>query len=200
MVFGLIISGITSLVSSVICKLAPVLASISPILEAITPLLQGIINISKIFTNTSLEEIGEKVLSAEDQLDDFDSFEDYRQYINERKVDLSVSKFTSKERELAGLSFGLRCLEDDLNIKIGADTLKLLNSNPNYFTTERALMYFKAFAQAGLELDYLNQYFEAVLPTKLETEIEGVLLSCERELQPQNSDIKLLEQIKHQRN
>jgi hypothetical protein len=200
MVFGLIISGISSLVSTVVSTLAPVLAKIAPILEAITPLLKGIISISKLFADNSIEEMGEKVLSAEDHLDDFDSFEDYRKYIMDRKVDLSESKFTPQERQLAGLSFGLRCIEDDLDINVEEGTLTLLNSNPDYFTKERTWSYFKAFSQAGLELEQLSQYFDDVLPTQVENEIEGVLLTCERELNPQENDITHLEYIKRQRN
>ena len=193
---SLVTAVLAPVVAPVIAALAPVLSAVAPILNAIAPALTALIQVAKVFGESSVEEMGERVLSSDKDLDDFDSFEEYRRYISERSVDLTKSKFSPEERFAAGLSFGVRCLEEDLGVSFNKETLELFGAHPEHFTEARVCAYVQALSKNRLNLDMLSQYFDERLPAQLELNVEAILIGCERELSPELSDAERLAQLR----
>ena len=193
---GLVAAILSPVLAPVIATLAPVLSAVSPIINVIAPMLEGLIEIHKPFGDKSIEEIGERVLHFNQSMESFDCFDDYRRYISESPLEHTKSMFSLEERLIAGLAFGVRCLEEDLGVSFNKETLEIFGVHSDFFTKERVCAYVHALRQNQLEMNMLSKYFDERLPTTLELQVEAILVSCERNLSPEFSDAEHLTRLR----
>lgn len=166
MVFGAIISGLSSLasgicgaISSAVGSIGSALSSfastvgpvIANVIEALKPVAEAIGKFANAFLQglgilkpeEKVEDLGERALQAAAKgitLDKYENFDDYMDALRNLELDPEVSaKRSTAEKLVAGIGVGTVGVEDKCNVARGSlNGMWLLPmTNPDYFTPER---------------------------------------------------------------
>jgi len=142
--------------------LTPLIAAQPWLLVAIlaVAIIAGVID--KNMSKKDVQDLGDKALQCDKKLEDFDNFDDYFKYVDQVKLDPEKSKLTTDEQKVGeGASLLLKGVEEKMGIKIGADFIKTIASDPKYFEAgNKLLSYFQAAKETGFNLDKIQHYNE----------------------------------------
>jgi hypothetical protein len=201
MVFGIIasigsaiVSAVSSIGPAVSSFCATVLPRIVPVLEQVGPALKGIANVVLTILNIfkpgeDVENMGDRALQASEQdikPEKFDTFDEYMAEIRAFPLDPDKStRLSSAEKLAAGLAIGATGMEkkfDALEGTLGPIWL-LAASNPAYFTAERLIN----IVQSGSHVVDILRYFEGKLGPADAVNARDVLVGMEGQRSPEKS-------------
>lgn len=202
MVWG-IIASVCSAVVSAVSSIGPavsafctsVLPKIVPALETIGSVIRGVANtvlqILGIFKpDEDVEDMGDRAIQAGEagiKPDKFDTFEEYMDEIRNFKLDPEKSaQMSGVEKIAAGLAIGATGLEKKFDAPEGSmgPLWLLAASNPAYFTAERLVNLVKG----GDDMGTVVRFFEGKLGPADAVDTRQTLMGLERELSPGKSD------------
>ena len=208
--FGLIGLGITAikgaigLVSSLAGSVGKVLVTgatklleFQQALEPITKTIDNVATINKILTSKdNIAELGDKVIKSDKKLEEFDSVNNYIDYLrNEIHSSREEIEKLQPEERLARLSIGAaltsKAIEEKKSLEIPVEFWKeAVNLGLSAKEIDEFLTKFK---QAGVKPEEFLKYLKRELNADKEEKVESALVDAYKELEPQK-DIKDIEE------
>jgi hypothetical protein len=132
------------------------------------------------------EELGDRVIQAEDQgivPDKFDSYAEYMKKVRELEIDPELSeKSTLEEKRAAFLSVANKGIEEKFDSKISLLFWGEVAKNNSYFTPERVTSILKEFSSNGMDPAKISDYFKANLAPDERQKVEDCLVKSEQNI------------------
>lgn len=151
--------------------------------------------------NENPEIVGDKILQAKEsgiKPENFETYDEYREAIQNFKVDPEKSKmFTEEQRLEATLGYLAKLIED----KTGVSTYELtaimteMYKNNDYYSPERVSAIVNNFKTEGLDLTKLPDYFDRKLDIDDVTKVKDVLVKSAQEIDPAKSIEQIYSEI-----
>jgi hypothetical protein len=202
MVFGIIVSLVSTVVSAV-SSIGPAVSNFcATVLPRIIPVLEQVGQVLKVIANALLtaldifkpgedvEAMGDRALQAAEQgikPDQFDSFDEYLAEIRNFRLDPEKSSSLSGAEKLAaGLAIGATGMEKKFDVPVGSlgPIFLMAASNPEYFTAERLA----SMVQTGGSVLDILRYFEGKLGPADANNTRDILMGLERQRSPGKTD------------
>ena len=181
-------SAVSSFCTTVLPRIAPVLGQISEIIKVIANTVLTVLDIFK--PGEDVEEMGDRALQAAEQGIKPEKFSSYDEYLEEiRNFQLDPRKsadLSSAEKIGAGLAVGSVGLEKKFDAPEGSlgPIWLLAASNPDYFNAERLV----SIVQSGRSITDVMRYFEGKLGPAAAVNTRDTLMGLERQRSPEKTD------------
>lgn len=209
MVFGIIASigsaivsavssigpAVSSFCTTVLPRIVPVLEQVGQVVKAIANVVLSVLTIFK--PGEDVEDMGDRALQAAEQgikPDKFDTFDEYMAEIRNFRLDPEKSSsLSSIEKLAAGLAIGATGMEKKFDAPEGSlgPIWLLAASNPAYFTAERLIN----IAQSGGHVVDILRYFEGKLGPADAVKARDVLMGLEHQRSPDKADATLYAEL-----
>jgi hypothetical protein len=148
------------------------------------------------------EEMGDKMLQAEEQgitPENFDNYDDYYQAIKDFELDPEKSAQLTERQKLDKYSaVGLAHIQDVVGDgAISFFTEVATKLSPEFRMDSKVQGYLDSFKG---NIDKLNSYFESSLPQHEFSQVEKQILSVEKQFAPEKSNDEILTELDKERN
>jgi len=176
-VVGKILPNIVKVLPVSINELAIVLHAVAKIVESVAEALG--------LGQQNVEDLGDRAIQVHDKgyrTEDFESYEEYVQFIKDFELDPEKSAQIRPEVKAA---YGIKVLSEQVEAKYGfklGDFLPVIASNVDYFTADRVLAIRDAFAKANMAVGDLGAYMEYKLNGTEMGKVEDALVKAESTL------------------
>ena len=204
------LSKAASVVGSTVSKLGSTITSVAKSLltkipkpEILTDIIVAVVKViaeklGLIEEEDDVEELGAKAMQSEQNLDDFESTEQYIKHLrNEVELDIERFKALKEEEKLAcsalGVSILSKGIEEQVEIDIPADFW--IEVGKHDLKAEEAKAYIENFKENDFSELNLSDYLKGELSVSENKEVAPVFEETLRELNPELSDGDIVKKI-----
>jgi hypothetical protein len=205
---GSAISGALSTVSSAVGSLGGMIGGVAgSLLKVASPYVSAVLNVINVISTIlgvikpeeNLDELGDKAINADKQLEDFDTSEEYIEYLR-NDVPFDKEKFDKLSdgeklaRSAIGASIALKGVEDKKGFEISTDTLTTLaKMQKNDLIKEGD--FDKVLDEFKYDQKELNDFVDGKSDFDTSKIVEDKLSSMYQELEPELSKEEIKEKI-----
>lgn len=209
MVFGIIASigsavvsavssigpAVSSFCATVLPKIAPLLNQVGEIVKTVANVVLSVLGIFK--SGEDVEDMGDRALQAAEQgikPEKYDTFDEYMAEIRNFQLDPEKSSnHSGAEKIAAGLAIGAIGMEKKFNAPEGSlgSIWLLAASNPAYFTAERLI----DIAKSGSNVVSILRYFEGKLGPADAVSARETLVGMEKQRFPEKNKEAILTEL-----